>query len=188
MMNHDHDRDEHPDLADLDALRTGEADGAIREHVDGCARCAETLAALEDDARTWASRLGNADLDAPEETDRKALDAILVEASRIRRTSRRTGLLIRISAAAAAVLLFGVGLSMIGEPRDDAGVPVIDSVGRLDVDGSGAVDIVDAYHVARRLRRDEDAPAAWDVNDDGAVNDDDVRTIAMRAVTVSRSE
>ena len=178
----------HPDLAALDALRTGEAEPEVRSHVDRCERCAALLGELEADATAWAAALSPEAPDVPGEADRRAIETVFAEATRIRGTSRRTGLLLRIATAAAAILLLGVGLSMFGDDMDSAADRPPVAVSRLDVDASGAVDIVDAYLVARRLRRGEDAPDRWDVNDDGAVDSGDVRTIARVAVDLYGSE
>jgi hypothetical protein len=178
--------DSHPNLADLDALRTGEAGPEVRRHVDGCERCAALLGELEADATIWAAALAPEAAHVPEETEQRVIEAVYAEATRIRRTARRGGRLLRIACAAAAVLLLGAGLSLFGERESLA--PDRSAVSRLDVDASGRVDIVDAYLVARRLRRGEEAPGRWDVNDDGTVDSGDVRTIARAAVTLDGSE
>lgn len=50
-----------------------------------------------------------------------------------------------------------------------------------DADGSGVVDMLDALIVANGVR-DGAAPAAWDINGDGAVTRADVDLVAMSAV------
>ena len=99
MTSYDDASDGHPDLAEIDALRTGEADAAIREHVDRCTRCAETLAALEDEARAL-SGLRREAREEDTDADRRAVETIFAEAARIRGSARRRGLLLRIASTA----------------------------------------------------------------------------------------
>ncbi|MDG1897289.1 MAG: dockerin type I domain-containing protein [Fuerstiella sp.] len=53
---------------------------------------------------------------------------------------------------------------------------------RDDVDGSGSVDILDAFALARRVRRSDADLLTWDQNGDGVVNEADVKLVAMNAV------
>ena len=52
-----------------------------------------------------------------------------------------------------------------------------------DVDRSGRVDIVDAYALAVRIRSGQ-LDAAYDLNGDGKVDDQDVDEIARRSVAL----
>ena len=76
--------------------------------------------------------------------------------------------------AAAAVLLIAILLAIFVAPR--GGVPG-------DVDGSGEVDIVDAYLLAVRVREGRGEPR-FDVSGDGKVDDEDVDRIARRSVSL----
>jgi hypothetical protein len=67
-------------------------------------------------------------------------------------------------------------------PAADAG-PSIAQGDAMDIDASGAVDIVDAYLMSRRLKRGA-APSSWDFDDDGAVTDTDVDVVVSRAVAL----
>ena len=53
---------------------------------------------------------------------------------------------------------------------------------REDIDRSGNVDILDAFALARRVRRSDAGLVTGDQNGDGVVNDADVELIAMNAV------
>jgi hypothetical protein len=51
-----------------------------------------------------------------------------------------------------------------------------------DFDGSGRLDILDAFLIARRLRDGGTIPGEWDLTGDGSVDDGDVRHLALLAV------
>ena len=53
-----------------------------------------------------------------------------------------------------------------------------------DIDGSGVVDIVDAYLIAKRLQQDRTVTDKWDFSNDGIVNEKAVREVAQTAVTI----
>ncbi|MCU0611303.1 MAG: dockerin type I domain-containing protein [Candidatus Eisenbacteria bacterium] len=74
-----------------------------------------------------------------------------------------------LAAAAAAVLI------LLPHSRQGA-------VG--DVDGSGAVDILDAFALARRVEASESLKARWDVNGDAEVDQSDIDLIAAAAVAL----
>ena len=54
------------------------------------------------------------------------------------------------------------------------------------IDGSGRVDILDAWALARRLRAPANGGAGMDVNGDGRVDRGDVDAVAMVAVRLDR--
>jgi hypothetical protein len=56
-----------------------------------------------------------------------------------------------------------------------------------DIDGDGRVDIVDALVLSNGLKSGDAPPAAWDVDNDGAVSDADARAIRAMVVTLARS-
>jgi hypothetical protein len=102
---------------------------------------------------------------------------------RIRAAARRPrGRLLRLRravAAAAAALLLAVGLWALNGPfRGDAPVG--------DLNGDGAVDIVDAYVLDRRLGSGS-SPARGDVTGDGRVDLDDLARLIERVVSIGRS-
>ncbi|MEZ6121813.1 MAG: hypothetical protein R3C49_01405 [Planctomycetaceae bacterium] len=66
------------------------------------------------------------------------------------------------------------GLSVTADIADAGGFGA-------DIDGSGTVDILDAFVLARSLSR-PDHDVRWDQNGDGQVDDSDVQLVAMRAV------
>jgi len=71
-----------------------------------------------------------------------------------------------LPAAVAALLLFWL------RPRAIAG----------DVDGSGALDVLDAYAVALRARSGEGADESWDIDEDGRLTEADARALLQRVV------
>lgn len=153
----------HPDLAALEALRTGEAAPAEAAHVAGCPDC---RAAVED-LRDLAGRLAHLPtprLDVPVSVKAQVL-------SRVRR-----GIFLRRIASAAAVLLAGAILwsATRATPQPD------------DLDRSGRVDILDAYLLARRIQTGGSLDPSWDLNGDGVVDRRDVDEIARRSVALGR--
>lgn len=104
------------------------------------------------------------------------------------------------SVAAAAAVLLAVGLwSLRGrtpgdaEPIPDAEAPLFASAGdaatpgrtsAMDIDGSGSVDIVDAFLMSRRLREGARVPDSWDFDRDGEVGRGDVEAVALAAVSL----
>ena len=59
---------------------------------------------------------------------------------------------------------------------------VVTSYQNEDVDRSGDVDILDAFALARRVRRGDAEVVTGDQNGDGVINEADVKWVAMRAV------
>jgi len=157
---------EHLDPLALDAVRAGEGSPEEREHA---ARCPECAAAV-DGLRNLAARLAGPRVEVPE----SIRQSILAEARRRIRPSRARRLWIPLAAAAAIlVALAGVWLSL---------PPALPG----DVDRSGAVDILDAYTLALRLRSGGRLDPRWDLNGDGTVDRKDVDVIGMMSVSIPR--
>jgi len=177
----------HPDLAELELVRTGEAVPKIAEHVRSCALCQKELAALT----ALAGRLERPTAPRgafPQAADSAIRDAIRARAAVIR-SERRVVRLVRrpLQVAAAAALFLAVGWWVARLAGTGSAVQQKPEPGRLlaqDIDRSGSGDIVDAYLLARGLQQDAPRPAAWDVNGDGAVDRRDVDAVAHAAVAI----
>jgi len=109
-------------------------------------------------------------------------DRVLAMARRefLRRKRRRV--VVRIAAgfaAAAAVFLAVFALGAF-----DGLLPQNRAVAAKDIDRSGAVDILDAFALARRVEAEEPHDA-WDFNGDGVVDRLDVDVVAQAAVSLS---
>jgi hypothetical protein len=117
-------------------------------------------------------------IDVPRQVD----EAVMAEARRVLRGSRRAAAGRRRArlAAAAVLALATVLVALVASQRTPPRVLV-----RGDVDGSGSVDIVDAYLLAGRLEAGRSAAGA-DLNGDGAVDAADVQAIAMQAVALPK--
>ena len=59
------------------------------------------------------------------------------------------------------------------------------AVSANDIDGSGSVDILDAFKLARHIESDNPFEARLDINGDGNVDQQDVETIAFAAVNLN---
>ena len=146
--------DGHLDLLGLDAVRAGDATPEQRAHAEQCAECRAGVEGF----RAFAAKLTPAPVDVPADVRRRILAP--------RRTWRP------VAAAAAAALLVGAVAWFALRPS----VPG-------DVDRSGRVDIVDAYALAVRIRSGQ-LDAAYDLNGDGKVDDQDVEEVARRSVAL----
>jgi hypothetical protein len=77
----------------------------------------------------------------------------------------------------------------VAEPAAQPFAEVVARVARagpMDIDGSGTVDIVDAFLMSRRLREvaGGETPADWDFDRDGEVGRGDVEAVAIAAVSL----
>lgn len=157
--------DSHPDLAALEALRTGEATAEEANHVKSCPGCRTAFEEL----KQLAGRLEG--LSRPRvEVPASVRSAIRDRAARSLSRPRR----VWVPLAAAAALLAGVVAVWTSQSSE-----------RLpgDVDGSGRVDIVDAYSLAVSIRSGE-AGSDHDLTGDGRVDADDVDEIARLSVSL----
>lgn len=108
-------------------------------------------------------------------------EAIQARARRVLASRRRRRFLLfrAVPAAAAACLVFWLAL---GRGTRDG-----EEVASEDVDGSGRVDIVDAYVLALRIEESQGPPPGgerWDFNRDGALDERDVELVASTAVRI----
>jgi len=141
---------------DLLGLDAVRAGDATPEQRSHAEQCAECRATV-DGFRALAAKLAQAPIDVPADVRRRIL------------APRRTW---RPVAAAAAALLIGAAAWFALRPS----VPG-------DIDRSGRVDIIDAYALAVRIRSGQ-LDAAYDLNGDGKVDDQDVEEIARRSVAI----
>lgn len=154
------DNGNHPDLAALEAVRTGEASPAEAAHARACPECQAGLGDLEGLARTF-SRAPRAKVEVPA----FLRAAILAQAARRpRRWVPLTG------AAAILVVVAGLLLRMGGSP----------AYAREDIDRNGRVDILDAYALACDPRTD--------LTGDGVVDRRDFDHVARAAVYLARAQ
>ena len=108
-----------------------------------------------------------ASVEVPVEVDRK----MLAKAQRRMRRPRRIVALRRFAAGAAAAAAIVIVVWLAGLFTN-----------RADIDGSGRVDILDAFVLAKRIEAPEELTAELDINRDGVVDQKDVDEVAMRAV------
>lgn len=192
------DHPDHPNLAELDACRTGEAGAEARSHVQGCERCRRVAEELGELAGEIGAALRGAGVDIPADVDSRlramarARAAAVRSADRKRARPRRT---IYFSwpgwVAAAAMVLIAVGVTMSVRRREARTVAsrltdaAADTTDTMDIDRDGTIDIVDAYLMSRRLGTRAEAPPSWDFDRDGAVGEADVKAVAMQAVALA---
>ncbi|MBI2569208.1 MAG: hypothetical protein HYV63_19485 [Candidatus Schekmanbacteria bacterium] len=133
-----------------------------------------------------------------------AVDEAIVAAARDRARDRRVAWIFSrrmvrwiapaaaAGVAAAAVLLLSVGPRLVRE----AGAPASGGGGMFaarpgdayDINGDGHVDILDAYRLSRAIRRGEAADPRLNVNGDEAIDDADVRVVALAAVSLKGAD
>jgi hypothetical protein len=195
VTNHD----SHPDLAELDALRTGEASPETARHVEECPKCRAAL----DDITLVAGEVAKAAaapvIDIPEAIDQRMRMLARTRAAEVRSGTDRAESRRRIFtplralagvAAAAAVIVAAGVFTMTGTPAPERTAPMATTLAdtdAMDIDSSGTVDIVDAYLMSRRMKRGGAQPS-WDFDDDGAVTDRDVLAVARKAVALGDAE
>lgn len=90
------------------------------------------------------------------------------------------------TAAAAALLLFAVWIVYPPARHEKSTPNVVRSAAKGDFDGSGRVDILDAFALAREIESGRSRSLKWDMNGDGLVDRADVDAIAMVAVSLKR--
>jgi len=122
---------------------------------------------MDDFEKRLAARLAPPPVDVPDDVDR----AVLASAGRALRWRRWRPRLARL----AASLLLAIVLFLVVRGPDGP---------QADVDGDGAVDIVDAYVLGLKLRDGAGLDRRWDLNDDGAVDMADLQAIARKAVAL----
>ncbi len=94
---------------------------------------------------------------------------------------------------AAAMLLFAMMPGSLNPDRTSATVAMpemaplpaelTDAVAVAgDIDGSGDIDILDAFALARTLESENGNGSRWDQNGDGLLNQNDVQLVALQAV------
>ncbi len=82
-----------------------------------------------------------------------------------------------VAAAVAFAVLLRLSTTTM-QPNIDTAQPIAQG----DIDGSGRIDIVDAFTLARRIDAGSSLDAAWDINADGVIDQRDVDAIAHQAV------
>ena len=126
----------------------------------------------------------------PIEVPREVDDGILFAARRRFGDTRRSHWWGAIGTAAAIVFVVFLVQHALRPPAPTAGPPEGEQLlvmNHRDVDGSGRVDILDAFALARQLKSGGAGGEHWDVNGDGRVDRADVDAIAMTAVRLVSS-
>ncbi len=121
----------------------------------------------------------------PPEVDRAILDKAsnkLLRRQKRNRIIRRIG----IAAATAAVVLFAFSLDLSKKPKKQAPVTYFAQTVSYDIDKSGRVDILDAFKLARHIESATYVDTNLDMNGDGIINQDDVDSIALAAVSLDK--
>jgi len=90
-------------------------------------------------------------------------------------------------AAAAAVIIFAFSLNLTQKPGPTTKQSLLVEVRAVDIDGSGRVDILDAFKLARYVESSDRTVKKWDVNGDGLINSNDVDMVAFAAVRLPAS-
>jgi len=175
-------------LAELEAQRTGEAVPDPDSEESGDPSINEDLARLADMFEQARPELS----DIPEAVDAAVLDRIQHRCREIQRRKKIARLFFQPKwAAAAAALLLVIGWYLViqnTEPMklatEKSSVAVPSAIVQ-DIDGNGAVDIVDAYLMAKAVNSGQKVPIQWDLNGDGIVDADDIRAVARTAVKLN---
>lgn len=186
-------KDRHPDLAELDALRTGEGTAETAGHVRQCEQCRQAMEEIDGLSAAISESYSPPAWRVPAEADRAVLAAIAGRAQQIRGRKYRW-LAWTTAAASAAAAAFIIAVFAWNSPSKIAPVQQLSHEACNEsapqaVHKAASVDkhfdIVDAYMLDRRLRSGGVESAAWDVNNDGKVDSRDVDALARQAVAVN---
>lgn len=187
--------DGHLDELALDALRAGEGSPEDAAHAENCPRCRAALAGIAQ----FEAHLKAAQPHIPEVP--QDLEYRIFRAYRDIRGKRGAGAhpslmrrwaLPAAGLAAAAAVTLTLRLAPPGEPakalreRDQVALAPLPSTpaGVPETPNVAAVDIVDAFRLARALRDGRKVAGAWDADGSGAVDGADVQALARRAVAL----
>lgn len=121
----------------------------------------------------------------PPEVDRAILDKAshkFLRRQKRNRIIRRIG----IAAATAAVILLAFSLDLSKKPKSQAPSTYLAQTINYDIDKSGRVDILDAFKLARHIESATHVDKNLDMNGDGIINQDDVDSIALAAVSLDK--
>ncbi len=205
-------------LADLDAVRTGEATPAPginrddRQVLDDLEKISEIFAWAKPDAG-----------EIPESVDQNVLSLIKDKSREIKRSRK----VVRIypgfkwaAAAAMGIIVCLISYTQLHDSHDSPApeknmkvlqaeydkpkkktllsenktIPVYSGSDKSvhespdDVDGNGRVNIIDAYIMDRRLMSGVSMPKKLDLNGDGKVNSEDINTIVKTSVSLGKGE
>ena len=120
---------------------------------------------MDDRVSRFLDRLERPQVDVPEKVDRRIL-------GHARWVLLRRRLAPVVAVAAVLIVAVTIGLERFSGPAPLPG----------DVDGDGAVNIIDAYTLAVRVRDDGELESAWDLDGDGQVDERDIEALAKRSV------
>ena len=109
--------------------------------------------------------------------DRAVMDAA---AKRLRHRGKGRRFAYGAACAAAAMIVVGVLFFNMNQSADNLAQVAL----QKDVNRDGAVDILDAFKLARHIESAESPKQGWDMNGDGVVDQKDVDTVAMVAVNM----
>jgi len=129
-------------------------------------------------------RLANALRDAythqtqiPPAADNAVLSMARAEFSRRRRMRLIARWGTGLAAAVAAMIVIAISLHHTAPTK---------SLAKGDVNGDGTINIVDALALAKHLANHDATEKGWDLNGDGVVDQKDIDTLAMNAVSLKQ--
>jgi len=190
------DGEAHPHWVRLDAVRAGEpVDPADVAHVATCSQCRSAISELASTAADLKLLHEPARAVAQQRDDRilRMARARIAQVRGVgtdrRRSMRTAGVWVAVAGLALTAALLGARRDQFHDMRRlvqvAPGPPIAPAVSTsvADLDGDGRVTVLDALILARSVeagRRD----AAFDVNRDGRVDEDDVNAVLALAVSV----
>ena len=132
--------------------------------------------------------LANVEMIVPNQIERDLLARAqrhLAPRNRLRIHPRRAA---PLAAAAGLALTVGVALWATSGRRSSP-VPTINPAAQIamDIDGSGRVDILDAFVIARAIESGSSLSSTWDVTHDGVIDLRDADAVAATAVSITES-
>ena len=115
------------------------------------------------------------------------VDRAVMRHARKRLTRSSRLVVLRWIGSAAAMIAIVSGVYFMNFTKQDSPMAMEDAdtlIYANDIDGSGSVDILDAFKLARHIESDSPFESRFDINGDGNVDQQDVETIAFAAVNL----
>ncbi len=198
MERNNKDPNENPWLAEIEVYRTNEENQGIGENARSNPLYAVALEELNAIAESFRQSRPDPD-EISKDADAAILTLIHGKSKEIRRQKKTIHLFRRAlrpgRAAALAALIIGViSLNLyLQMGRHSAPIPtqrVLPQTAQIliDIDKNGSVDIVDAYLMAQKVKSGHPIPGDWDLNNDGGIDERDIRLVAQTAVALGMED
>ena len=187
----------HPDIAELDAFRTGEAQVGTGKHLKSCKQCQKHYNELLGLNSSLKEIKFDKKLSGINKNNENILSFIKQRSDKIKKSRSQKRYIPQFVYAGSTVLAIFIVVSatslfMQTPVKQKRSVPVYISKEAVmtkslksDFDQNGVVDIIDAFKMFHSLDSQVKLSLKWDINNDGSVDKLDVNIIALKAVELN---